>query len=42
MNIELDKVFSEMGRLHMQVLALQEALEKAKTEIAAQQKPLPE
>lgn len=42
MNIELDKIFNEIGRLHMQVSALQEALSKAQADLAvAQAAPAP-
>lgn len=34
MNLEIDKIFSEIGRLHMQLIMLQEELAKVKAEFA--------
>jgi hypothetical protein len=35
MNLELDKIFAEIGRLHMQVLVLTEQIEALRLQIKA-------
>lgn len=35
MNLELDKIFAEIGRLHIQVMVLTEQIEALKVQIKA-------